>query len=66
VTSGRAWRGGGSGWTSGRQGWTDQAAVERGALDLSVIVRAFDEEASVGPLYQGIIEAVVPLGITSS
>jgi glycosyltransferase involved in cell wall biosynthesis len=50
--------------TSGRQGWTDQAAVERGALDLSVIVPAFDEEASVGPLYQGIIAAVEPLGVT--
>jgi len=49
--------------TSGRQGWTDQAAVERGALDLSVIVPAFDEEASVGPLYQGIIAAVEPLGV---
>jgi glycosyltransferase involved in cell wall biosynthesis len=48
--------------TSGQR-WSADSAGERGALDLSVIVPAFDEEASVGPLYQGIVEAVAPLGL---
>ncbi len=34
-----------------------------GALDLSVIVPAFDEEASVGPLYEAIVHAVTPLAL---
>ncbi len=33
-------------------------------LDLSVIVPAFDEEASVGPLYEAIVGAVTPLALT--
>ncbi len=32
-------------------------------LDLSVIVPAFEEEASVGPLYQAIVDAVTPLAL---
>jgi glycosyltransferase involved in cell wall biosynthesis len=49
--------------TRGSQAWTEQAAGERGAPELSVIVPAFDEEESVGPLYQGIVAALAPLGL---
>ncbi len=50
--------------TSGRHSRTGRTAGEGGALDLSVIVPAFEEEASVEPLYQGIIEAAAPLGLS--
>jgi glycosyltransferase involved in cell wall biosynthesis len=49
--------------TSDRQGRTDQTAGEGGAPDLSVIVPAFDEEASIEPLYEAIVEAVTPLAL---
>jgi glycosyltransferase involved in cell wall biosynthesis len=46
-----------------RQGRADQTAGDGGMPELSVIVPSFDEEASVGPLYEAIIEAVTPLAL---
>ncbi len=49
--------------TSDREGQTERTAGEGDAPELSVIVPAFEEEASVGPLYEAIVQAVAPLGL---
>jgi glycosyltransferase involved in cell wall biosynthesis len=54
---------GGRDLTSDRQGRSDPTAGADHAPDLSVIVPAFEEEASVGPLYEAIVQAVNPLAL---
>jgi len=49
--------------TNDRERRTDRTAGKDDGLELSVIVPAFDEEASVGPLYERIIEALAPLAL---
>jgi glycosyltransferase involved in cell wall biosynthesis len=47
------------GAAAGEAGW----CADRGGLDLSVILPAFNEEDSIGPLYQATVAAVAPLGL---
>jgi Glycosyl transferase family 2 len=47
------------GAAAGEAGW----CADRGALDLSIILPAFNEEDSIGPLYQATVAAVAPLDL---
>jgi glycosyltransferase involved in cell wall biosynthesis len=49
--------------TNDRKGRTGGTAGKDDGLDLSVIVPAFDEESSVGPLYERILKALAPLDL---